>query len=93
MSYDDELLVIKELEPFLAKLGIPFRIEDIGKGEGAKFPALLYTFRYTTFNFDVIIYNVGKWIHVKRMTMKTENLSEVLKMKIYEICLELNWMR
>ncbi|WP_371803475.1 hypothetical protein [Candidatus Lokiarchaeum ossiferum] len=91
MSYISERNNIGKIALHLDQINIPYRFQDIGDQEDKIFPALICTFRVENLEFDVIIYNLNKWIHIKTLVMDTADLSSDILLKVYELCLELNY--
>ncbi len=91
MSYVIERKNIGKIAQHLDQINIPYRFQDIGDQENSIFPAIICTFRVENLEFDVIIYNLSQWIHVKTLVMETSNLSSEALLAIYELCLELNY--
>lgn len=91
MSYIIERKNIGKIAQHLDQINIPYRFQDIGDHEDVIFPAIICTFRVENLEFDVIIYCLNKWIHVKTLVMETSDLSQDVLLKIYELCLELNY--
>lgn len=91
MGYLEEQQHLKKIQDYLDQMSVPYKLHDIGDKQGEKFPALICTYRSHELDFDVIIYNLGHWIHVKCMVMNTINLSAQTRLPIFELCLELNY--
>ena len=91
MGYIEEQENLTKITNYLDQMGVPYKMQDIGDKQGEKFPALICTYRSHELDFDVIIYNLGHWIHVKCMVMNVINLSAQTKLEIFELCLELNY--
>ena len=81
--YIEERKNIGKIAEILTKMGVPYKIQDIGDKQGEIFPALICHYRFNELDFDVIIYNLGRWIHVKCMVMSTQNLSSQTLLSIY----------
>ncbi|MHA1611566.1 MAG: hypothetical protein ACTSYU_05900 [Promethearchaeota archaeon] len=92
MVYDEEKQILNSVSEYLAKMGVPYKNQDIGGQTKDKFPVLICTYRYQgEYNFDVIIYNVGKWLHVKCLVLKSSSLKPENREKTYELALQLNY--
>lgn len=91
MGYLEEQQHLTKIQTYLDQMGIPYKLQDIGDKQGEQFPALICTYRSHDLDFDVIIYNLGHWIHVKCLVMNTINLTAQTRLNIYELCLELNY--
>ncbi len=91
MGYLNEQKNLKKIALYFKKMGVPYKQQDIGDLEGEKFPALICTYRSHELDFDVIIYNLGRWIHVKCMILNTIDLPDLVRLSIYELCLQLNY--
>ncbi len=92
MVYDEEKEILIPVSEFLEKMGVPYKQQDIGGQTLDKFPALVCTYRYQgQYNFDVIIYNVGKWLHVKCLVLKNATLKTENRAMAFELALQLNY--
>ncbi|WP_457557519.1 hypothetical protein [Candidatus Harpocratesius sp.] len=92
MGYNEEKKNLEKMGQYLDNLGIPFKHQDIGDKSEDKFPTLICTYRFEEkHNFDVIIYSVEEWIHVKCLVLKVNRLKPKLRCKLYEMCLQLNY--
>ena len=91
MGYIKERKNLDQISTYLERIGIPYRMKDIADGEGTVFPALLCTYQCQNLDFDVILYNINRWIHVKCMVMSTTNLNTENLLSLYKLCLDLNY--
>ena len=91
MGYIEERKNLGEISQILEKMGVPHKFEDIGGDRNEVFPAIICIYRCNNLDFDVIIYNIGQWIHVKCLIMNLEQIRSEILLSIYEIALELNY--
>ncbi|MHA1584655.1 MAG: hypothetical protein ACTSVU_02125 [Promethearchaeota archaeon] len=91
MEYNDERQNLGEITIYLDSMEIPYKFQDFSENGDERFPALLCTYRCQNMDFEVMIYNVGRWIHVKAMVMSAHTLKSKTKLDIYQLCLELNY--
>lgn len=93
MGYIEERKNLGKLAEYLDRMNVPYGFHDIGNAEQEIFPAIICTYRCADIDFDVILYNIGRWLHVKCLIMNldTSKLTSSVTMTIYEIVLELNY--
>jgi hypothetical protein len=91
MNYEEEKVNLESIANYLDKMGIPFVFQDIGEKENEKFPGIACTYRYNNSDFDVIVFSVGNWIHVKALVLDTKEYPSELVRQLYEIALNLNY--
>jgi hypothetical protein len=91
MGFEDEKKNLEVIKGFLDKLDVPNEMKKLAEGSAEEFPAIGCTFRYDNLDFDVIVYNLGKWIHVKCLVLETESLAPEVLLRIYKTSLELNY--
>jgi len=91
MGYIEERNHLNLISDYLDRIGIPYRIKDIADGEETVFPALICTYQCQGLDFDVILYNLNRWIHTKCMLMDTANLNSDILLSLYKLCLDLNY--
>lgn len=93
MGYFEERTNLNSIAIYLERIGVPYRLKDIADSEGTVFPALICTYQCQNLDFDVILYNLNKWVHVKCMIMNTTtlNLDPKILLSLYKLCLDLNY--
>ncbi len=92
MPYLDERNNLGLISEHLKEMGVPFEFKDIGgEPSGEIFPAIICTYRCNKLDFDVILYNLTKWIHVKCMVMNLADFADDNLLAIFGISLELNY--
>jgi len=91
MVYLDERKNLEKIAEHLDEMQVPYSFKEIGNNENDTFPAIICTYRYSNLDFDVVIYNITEWIHVKALIMNASNFSSKALLTIYELCLELNY--
>lgn len=91
MGYLEERNHLGAVAEHLAKMQVPYQFKDIGDQEGDIFPAIVCTYRCNNLEFDVILYNIKKWIHVKCMILDLIPFSSEELLSLYEIVLGLNY--
>ncbi|MHA1521552.1 MAG: hypothetical protein ACTSRK_15330 [Promethearchaeota archaeon] len=91
MPYIDERNHLGNISEHLTKMEVPFEFKDIGESPGDIFPAVICTYRCNSLDFDVILYNIGKWINVKCMVMNLAAFTDDALQAIFSIALELNY--
>lgn len=91
MGYIDERNHLNSISNYLDRIGIPYRMNDIADNEETVFPALICTYQCQGLDFDVILYNLNRWIHTKCMLMNTSNLNSETLLSLYKLCLDLNY--
>lgn len=92
MGYQEEKQILAKIVQFLDRMGVPYKFQDIGEKDKEIFPAVVCTFRYqNSIDFDVIVYTIGKWIHVKCLVLKTDDLKLQMRAQLYELSLQLNY--
>jgi hypothetical protein len=90
MPYEIEKQNLDIIAGHLEKMNVPFALQDIGEGD-TKFPALACTYRSADIDFDVIIYTINEWIHVKTLVVETGEMDVEKAFQLYEIALNLNY--
>jgi hypothetical protein len=91
MGYSEERKNLEKISSFLSQMGVPSQIKDVDDGEGGAFPVILCAYRYNNLDFDVVIQNIGKWIHTKCLVVDIEGLSTPILFHLYKTCLEINY--
>ena len=93
MGYLEEKKNLEKIAEYLDQneMKIPYKFQDIGDTDNEVFPAIICVFRCGELDFDVILYNLGKWIHGKALLLNTNPFPSQTVLKIYEISLGLNY--
>ena len=89
--YLEERNHLGNISEHLQKMEVPFEFKDIGETSGDIFPAIICTYRCNALDFDVILYNIANWIHVKCMVMNLADFAQDNLLAIFGIALELNY--
>ena len=90
MAYKEEKKNLENFSQMLKKMKIPFKFKDLGNS-GEIFPAIVCTYRNEDTDFDVVIYNIADWIHVKCLVLETTGLPTPVALSIYKLALSLNY--
>src|SRR6056297_1280993 len=90
MGYQEERKNLEKFSTHLEKMGVPFNFKDIGKEEEV-FPAIICTYRHEEIDFDVIIYNIANWIHVKCLVLDVKGFPSQVSLSIFKLALKLNY--
>lgn len=93
MGYIEERKNLGRIAEYLDQdqMKIPYEFQDIGDKDREIFPAIICVYRCGDLDFDVILYNLGKWIHVKALLLNTSLYPSQTVLSIYEISLGLNY--
>ena len=91
MGYIEERKNLGRIAEYLEKMNVPYEFQDIGDKDKEIFPAIICIFRCGDLDFDVILYNLGNWIHVKALLLNTSLYPSQTVLSIYEISLGLNY--
>ena len=89
-NYIEERKNLGKIAEYLDQMKIPYQFQDIGDKDKEIFPAITCVYRCDV-DFDVILYNLGNWVHVKALLLNTSLLPSQTVLTIYEICLGLNY--
>ena len=89
--YIEERKNLGNIAKYLDQMKIPYEFKDIGDKDREIFPAIICVYRCGDLDFDVILYNLGKWIHGKALLLKTDLFPSETILTIYEIALGLNY--
>ena len=90
MGYQEEKNRLEVFSRHLSKMGIPYKFKDIGN-ESEIFPAIVCTYKHGELDFDVVIYNIADWIHVKCLVLETIGLPSQIQLSIFKLALSLNY--
>ena len=91
MGYVEERKNLGNIAEYLDQMKIPYEFQDIGDKDKEIFPAVICVYRCRDLDFDVILYNLGKWVHVKALLLNTALFPSQTILTIYEISLGLNY--
>ena len=91
MGYIQERKNLDQISTYLKRIGIPYRLKFVADSEETMFPALICTYQCQGVDFDVILYNLNRWILTKCLIMKTSNLNSETLLSLYKLCLGLNY--
>jgi len=91
MGYIEERKNLTHIAEYLEQMHVPYEFQDIGDKDKEIFPAILCVYRAEDLDFDVILYNLGKWVHVKALVLNTSYFPSKTVLTIYEIALGLNY--
>lgn len=91
MGYVEERKNLGNIAEYLDQMKIPYEFSDIGDKDKEIFPAITCVYRCGDLDFDVILYSLGKWVHVKALLLNTSFLPSQTVLTIYEISLGLNY--
>jgi len=82
---------LQKIADYLKKAKIIFKWTEIPSEEGESMPALLTSYSYKGYKFDVLILSVATWVMVQCYILDTKPIEEEIVPKLYELCLELNF--
>ena len=91
MGYIQERKNLDQISTYLERIGVPYRLKEVADRDGTVFPALICTYQCQNLDFDVILYNISRWVHVKCLLMNTTNLNSENRLSLYKLCLDLNY--